>query len=50
MYTKRMVSGTAFVYYRSGDKEGDPRYFGTGTIGDSRPSVWTTGWLECEML
>jgi len=50
MYAKRMASGTAFVYYRSGDTEGTPRYFGTGTIGDSRPSASTAGWLECDIL
>jgi hypothetical protein len=50
MYANRMVSGAAFVYYRSGDREGDPRYFGTGTIGDSRPSASTKGWLECDIL
>jgi hypothetical protein len=50
MYANRMVSGAAFVYYRSGDREGNPRYFGTGTIGDSRPSASTTGWLECDIL
>jgi hypothetical protein len=50
MYANRMANGAAFVYYRSGDQEGDPRYFGTGTIGDSRPSGSTKGWLESDIL